>query len=388
MGIILILLMLLVIGFLVSLSKQKKTDLTEKPEQQALITQEELKTVSAERLDGYPPKKTAEKANKTKPLNAEKRTNNNDTDIQKQTQSDQAEADAQKTKTALTLYDSYRLENKENVKIDDIIRLTNNENLLWTEGCNDEKSIEVWTADYQNGLLALYRDMLQKKYQLVYYNSEKGFIQPYARIVQLRQAIAAQIENRKKNTEPVPTTGFLVRTNTFKCVKNHGVEDIIAVFTVLSKSGNLVIVEAPAGHCTKCGIFYIHEYTYQRILSYGQPLCTVISEKQYTSGSYKRMNAGMAQQSLLRMCGYTVSATEGLSDIERRRILDTIISNGIMTKYDVIEYLYYFINMRKNDTKDMSEAIRKWKSDLRYVEGIDAYSLKRYKVDRVYRIER
>ena len=191
---------------------------------------------------------------------------------------------------------------------------------------------------------------MRKKYQLIYYNDNKGFIQPYAKLVLLRQAIATQIENRKKHVESVPTTGFLVRTNTFKCTKNHGVEDIIAVFTVLSRSGNIVIVEAPAGHCARCGVFYIHEYTYQRILSFGQPLCTVISEKQYISGSYKRMNAGMAQQSLLRMCGYTVSATEGLSDSERRRILDTIISNGIMSKFDVIEYLNYFINMRKNDT--------------------------------------
>ena len=59
-----------------------------------------------------------------------------------------------------------------------------------------------------------------------------------------------------------------------------------------------------------------------------------------------------------------------------------------MSKFDVIEYLNYFINMRKNDTKDMSEAIRKWNSDLRYVEGINVYSLKRFKVDRIYRIEK
>ena len=385
MWIILILLMLLAIWHLVSSSKQKKSGQAESPKKQEPDIQKISQTALAESTVKDPSIKTAEMAKKAKTLVASDVTNRN-SNIQKQEQNSQPEQEI--IENALVFYKSHVLENNENVEIEDIIQLTNSEKLLWTEGYNDEKSIEVWATYFQKGLLALYRDLLRKKYQLIYYNDNKGFIQPYAKLVLLRQAIATQIENRKKHVESVPTTGFLVRTNTFKCTKNHGVEDIIAVFTVLSRSGNIVIVEAPAGHCARCGVFYIHEYTYQRILSFGQPLCTVISEKQYISGSYKRMNAGMAQQSLLRMCGYTVSATEGLSDSERRRILDTIISNGIMSKFDVIEYLNYFINMRKNDTKDMSEAIRKWNSDLRYVEGINVYSLKRFKVDRIYRIEK
>ena len=59
-----------------------------------------------------------------------------------------------------------------------------------------------------------------------------------------------------------------------------------------------------------------------------------------------------------------------------------------MSKFDVIEYLIYFINMRKNDTKDMSKDIRKWNSDLRYIVGINVYLLNRYKVDQVYKIEK
>jgi hypothetical protein len=46
------------------------------------------------------------------------------------------------------------------------------------------------------------------------------------------------------------------------------------------------------------------------------------------------------------------------------------------------------MKMNEDDSKDMSEAIRKWNSDLRYVEGINVYSLKRFKVDRIYRIEK
>ena len=371
--------------FIISSNKQKEASKTGSSKKQESNSQEIPETTATENAGKGSSIKKSAKTKKAKTLATDDVTNRSN-NAPKQQQDNQSEAET--IKKALTFYKSYDLENKENVTIEDIIQLTNSEKILWTEGCNDEKSIEVWATDFQKGLLALYRDMLRKKYQLIYYDDNKGFIQPYAKLVLLRQAIGTQIDNRKKHIESVPTTGFLVRTNTFKCAKNHGVEDIIAVFTVLSRTGHIVIVEAPAAHCVRCGVFYIHEYTYQRILSYGQPLCTVISEKQYTSGAYKKMNAGMAQQSLLRMCGYTVSASEGLSDNERRGILDTVISNGIMSKFEVIEYLNYFINMRKNDTKDMSEAIRKWNSDLRYVEGINVYSLKRYKVDRVYRIEK
>jgi hypothetical protein len=158
---------------------------------------------------------------------------------------------------------------------------------------------------------------------------------------------------------------------------------------VLSKYGKVINVETPAGHCMQCGVFYIHDYIYQKLLTtYGQPMCTVITEKQYISGAYLKMNTGMAQQSLLRMCGYTVSSSEGLSDKERRRILDTIISNGIMSKFDIITYLNYFIRIRKNDTKDMSEAIRKWQSDINYLEKVSVSTMKRYSVDQVYKIEK
>lgn len=378
MGLLLILILVFAIWYFISLRKQPHQDIKEKSNQ-TLETQAVSENIEKDFL-----KKTLKKPEKSSFPNVKSKTRYNNN--QKQEQAEQHEAGL--VQKALELYKLNGLENKESVKIENIIQLTTDEKILWTEGCNEEGNIETWVTAYQKGLLALYRDMRRKKYQLIFFDNGKGYIQPYAKITELRQVIAYQIEKRKKRTEHIPTTGFLVRINTFKCTKNHGVEDIIAVFTVLNKNGRISIVEAPAGYCPKCGIFYIHDYMYQRILTYGQPLCTVISEKQYTNGTYLKMNTGMAQQSLLKMCGYTVSATEGLSDDERRRILDSIISNGIMSKFDVIAYLNYFITIRKNDTKDMSEAIRKWESDIWYVEGLNVSTMKRYSVDKVYRIEK
>lgn len=383
MGLLLILILFFAIWCFISSRKQTHQNLKGKPNQ-ILETQVVSKVDFTENTDKDSSKKTLEEPENSDIPNAISKTSNNYN--QKQGQAEQHEVGL--VQRALELYELNELENKESVKVENIIQLTTNEKILWTEGCDEAKNIETWATVYQKGLLALYRDMKRKKYQLIFFDNRKGFVQPYAKITELRQAIAYQIENRKKRKEHIPTTGFLVRMNTFKCTKNHGVEDIIAVFTVLNKNGEIVIVETPAGYCSRCGVFYIHDYTYQKLLTYGQPLCTVISEKQYVSGTYLKMNTGMAQQSLLKMCGYTVSATEGLSDVERRRILDSIISNGIMSKFDVITYLNYFITIRKNDTKDMSEAIRKWKSDIKYVEGLNVSAMKRYTVDKVYRIEK
>lgn len=383
MGLLLILILFLAIWYFVSSRKQIHRDLNKKPNQM-LETQVVSQAAFSEKTDKDSSKKSLENPEKSSISKTENKTRNSD--IQKQEQAKHHEAGL--VQKALKLYELNELGNQESVKVENIIQLTTAEKILWTEGRNEAGNIEAWATEYQEGILALYRDMKRKKYQLIFFDNRKGYIQPYAKITELRQAIAYQIEKRKKRTEHIPTTGFLVRTNTFKCTKNHGVEDIIAVFTVLNKNGRINIVEAPAGFCPKCGVFYIHDYMYQRILTYGQPLCTVISEKQYTNGTYLKMNAGMAQQSLLRMCGYTVSATEGLSDDERRRILDAIISNGIMSKFDIVTYLNYFITIRKNDTKDMSEAIRKWESDIWYVEGLNVSAMKRYTVDKVYRIEK
>lgn len=383
MGLLLILILFLSILYFISSRKQTHQDLKEKPNQ-ILETKPVSNADVSEKTEKDFSKKMLEKPEKSSFPKTESKERNNNNQIKEQAEQHEVGL----VLKALELYELNELENKETVKVEDIIQLTTNEKILWTGGCNESKNIETWATVYQKGLLALYRDMRRKKYQLIFFDDRKGFIQPYAKITELRQAIAYQIEKRKKRIEHIPTTGFLVRTNTFKCIKNHGVEDIIAVFTVLNKNGRIVLVETPAGYCPKCGVFYIHDYTYQRLLTYGQPLCTVISEKHYTSGIYLKMNTGMAQQSLLKMCGYTVSATEGLSDDERRKILDSIISNGIMSKFDVITYLNYFITIRKNDTKDMTEAIRKWKSDIRYVEGLNVGAMKRYSVDKVYRIEK
>lgn len=71
-------------------------------------------------------------------------------------------------------------------------------------------------------------------------------------------------------------------------------------------------------------------------------------------------------QSALRQIGYTVAKSVSLSDVDRPKILQKVISGGVMTKEAVCAYLKFNINMHKNQVK-YAEAVGKWIADLAYV---------------------
>ena len=53
----------------------------------------------------------------------------------------------------------------------------------------------------------------------------------------------------------------------------------------------------------------------------------------------------LAFASPLKLCGYSVSQSKGLTQATRQYILAKIIYDGIMSKLDVIRYLEHFINL-------------------------------------------
>ena len=74
----------------------------------------------------------------------------------------------------------------------------------------------------------------------------------------------------------------------------------------------------------------------------------------------------LAAESPLKLCGYTVSQSLGLSSASRQYILAKIIHDGIMTKLEVVHYLEHFINM--NGAKSENKiALEKWYDDLDFV---------------------
>ena len=124
------------------------------------------------------------------------------------------------------------------------------------------------------------------------------------------------------------------------------------------------------------------ESTYKRIKKSGIPICRTMDEKNYlksnTTGIYYN---GLASESVLMQFGYTVSKQDDLPAEQRRRILAAIVDNDVLKRNEVVSYLDYFINQRKNQkNKDGSlrykDAIDKWRADRAW---INQYKLGTYK---------
>lgn len=72
-------------------------------------------------------------------------------------------------------------------------------------------------------------------------------------------------------------------------------------------------------------------------------------------------------ESFLKGLGYSVAKSIGLSDVERQKILQKIISSGAMSKEAVCTYLERYINLHKNQSI-FADAVSKWIADLEYVK--------------------
>ena len=160
---------------------------------------------------------------------------------------------------------------------------------------------------------------------------------------------------------------FVVRRTTFKCIHhNHQVQDIEATTSLIDRKGEVIEARVSAGYCLNCNTFFIMESTFQNLRMKGTPICRISDEKTYLKNNAYVNGMILAQESILMQYGYTVSQEQGLSDVNRRRILALLIDNEVLTRSDIIGYLGFFINQRQHQNK-YERAISKWEADLEYI---------------------
>lgn len=127
-------------------------------------------------------------------------------------------------------------------------------------------------------------------------------------------------------------------------------------------------IKIHAGFCTKCGISFIHKSLYLSLQKKHRFLVAnfcELSEDGYTP----EKNNGMAAESKLMICGYNVKRG-GLDTCQRQDLLRNIIYNGILSKYEIIQYLEHFIGFNGQRGR-MYSAVEKWQSDLTFVRNLD-----------------
>ena len=76
----------------------------------------------------------------------------------------------------------------------------------------------------------------------------------------------------------------------------------------------------------------------------------------------------MKAQSMLRRCGYTVNATDDLSETQRQKILALVLENNLYSASELYNFLDWLIGYHGRSTRrDMSSAVAKWTADRDFV---------------------
>lgn len=137
-------------------------------------------------------------------------------------------------------------------------------------------------------------------------------------------------------------------------------------------------VSLNATYCVDCNRFYISYSEYTYYLEKYKFLLTKfdLMDSVSSDGAFGKL----ADKSPLKLCGYTVSQEKRLSKEEREHILREVISSGIVSKPEVMQYLEWFIHLN-GKRKTNQTAREKWKSDLCYVRNLNVSSQINWEID-------
>lgn len=156
--------------------------------------------------------------------------------------------------------------------------------------------------------------------------------------------------------------------NDFYCEKNHSVEDIIAIIDVCNQEGKICQESLAAGYCKNCDKYFVLRGSIDNLLRKKlAPLCEFsgyYKNEECGNGKYNALNT----KSKLYLLNYNVSKKIGYTTQQRWGILETIIKENKMTQKNVLSYLYWYLDTRK-EMMNMDEAIAKWTEDAKHIEN-------------------
>lgn len=166
------------------------------------------------------------------------------------------------------------------------------------------------------------------------------------------------------------------------CIKqHHRIEQATAI--LMNRNGK--DIELNVSHCTQCNKFFLDYHTYQH---YREKYGTILGNIRMLKGeNYSDTGYDLADESPLRLCGYSVSQKAGLSQADRQTIIESCIKNGAMTKEGVIRLLNWFIEV--NGSKKGNElACRKWSEDLDFVLAYNTSRQNHYRITKIEQYNR
>ena len=180
----------------------------------------------------------------------------------------------------------------------------------------------------------------------------------------------------------VPDDTLYIHKGKIVCQRNHHrISQATAV--LMNRDGK--DIQLNVNHCEDCKKFFLDYNTYQRYREkYGLILGNIRMVK---NGTFDEDGYDLAEESPLRLCGYTVSQKAGLTEFERQMIIESCIETGAMTKESVIHLLNWFIEV--NGAKRGNElAYKKWCADLDFTLAYNTPRQKHYRISKVEKYTR
>lgn len=162
---------------------------------------------------------------------------------------------------------------------------------------------------------------------------------------------------------------IVIVVNTFHCLsKHHDMVKVTLEVLIKDKEKDLPFIrEMKAYYCKQCKkvFMYTSEFNSLNRLILDRRYLIFnrfdVSGKKY--GYAGELSASWAEESVLKEAGYEVNRNSSLSQRQRLGILVALNKRGV--SYHVItSYLNTFITVLGSSSRDMSQAISRWKSDL------------------------
>ena len=179
-----------------------------------------------------------------------------------------------------------------------------------------------------------------------------------------------------------PDDTLYVYKGQIKCQRdNHHIEQATAI--LMNRNG--CDIELNVSHCLDCHKFFIHYDIYKRYRE--QFGCLLGNIRMAKNGEFYNIGYDLAEESPLRLCGYSVRQEDGLSQRERQNIIASCIESGGMTKVEVIRLLRWFVEFNGN-RKGNEIALKKWCEDLDFALAYNTSKQEKFIIQKIERYSR
>ena len=141
-------------------------------------------------------------------------------------------------------------------------------------------------------------------------------------------------------------------------------EKVYLKIPLLLSTGELIIRTILGTYCDKCKKYFVLDTEFKKILCEGR----IQAQISFSESGEHFNGMDLSPESLLRKCGYTVSANANISAEHRQKLLKAIIENKLYTPAKIVAHFRFLISVNSSVTsRDMSAAISKWEEDILYL---------------------